>query len=109
MPHEILSDADSSNRWGSGRGIPLPDSANSKAKKQMKSTQANFKVYRTDVFNKHGKLICSVWPDRSVSQERQDGESWLEMRNRTDPERLAIERETEKRAAAICDLLNDKA
>jgi len=55
-----------------------------------------------------GKLICTIWPERKASEERLDGESWLAMRQRTDPERDAIQRHTEERAAAVCDFLNSQ-
>ena len=58
--------------------------------------------------SKTGKLICTIWPERKASDEREEGESWLAMRDRTDPEREAIEQHTEQRAASVCAFLNSQ-
>lgn len=55
-----------------------------------------------------GKLVCTIWPEREASEKRLMGESWLDMRERTRPEREAIERHTEERAAAVCAFLNSQ-
>lgn len=57
---------------------------------------------------KTGTLICTIWPARKASDEREEGESWLAMRQRTEPEREAIERHTEQRAADVCAFLNSQ-
>lgn len=55
-----------------------------------------------------GKLVCTIWPEREASEKRLMGESWLDMRERTRPEREAIERHTDERAAAVCAFLNSQ-
>lgn len=55
----------------------------------------------------HGH-IASFWGPREISDERLDGESWLDMRNRTQPERAKLDREVKanaRLAAAAPDLL----
>jgi hypothetical protein len=68
-----------------------------------------FELRGTSIHNaRTGKIICTIWPERKVSDEREEGESWLAMRQRTEPEREAIQRHTEQRAASICDFLNSQ-
>ena len=72
-----------------------------------KINEQPFEVRRGDSIHlTGGKLICSVGPSRRVPEERQEGESWLDMMNRTQSQRDAIQAETEERAAAICSFLN---
>ena len=54
------------------------------------------------------KLICTIWPEEKVSEERMEGESWLDMYERTRPERKKIEDYTKERALAVCDFLNSE-
>ena len=71
------------------------------------SSGSAFELRGTSIYDvRTGKLICTVWPDRKASEERLMGESWLDMRERTEPERDEIERHTEERAAAVCEFLN---
>lgn len=54
----------------------------------------------------HGH-IASFWSPREISDERLDGESWLDMRNRTQPARAKLDREVKANAclsAAAPDL-----
>ena len=44
------------------------------------------RVYVPDI----GKFIASAWWPGKVDEIRQQGESWLDMRERTDPERNAL-------------------
>ena len=60
-------------------------------------------------YTQTGKLICSVRPENQASEERIEGESWLDMYNRTAPERAKIKAQTEKRAASICNFLNSSS
>ena len=60
------------------------------------------RIHDTDT----GNLICSIWPERTASDELEEGESWLDMRQRTKPEREAIGRHTAQRAASVCAFLN---
>ena len=59
-------------------------------------------------YTQTGQLICSVWPESQASEEGLEGESWLDMYNRTAPERATIKAQTEKRAASICNFLNSQ-
>ena len=73
------------------------------------STGSAFELCGTSIHDvRTGKLICTVWPDRKAAEKRLVGESWLDMRKRTEPEREAIERHTEERAAAVCAFLNSQ-
>lgn len=45
--------------------------------------------------------IASTWSPRVVSEDREDGESWLDMRNRTQPERDAIKLEKQDNTRLI--------
>jgi len=65
----------------------------------MKYTQVNARVYRGK------KLVVSVWRDR-VIEDRRPGESWLEMRKRTEPDRLVATKKAINRARMITELLN---
>lgn len=72
-------------------------------------TCSAFELRGTSIHDaKTGKLICTIWPERKASDEREEGESWLAMRQRTEPEREAIERHTEQRAADVCAFLNSQ-
>lgn len=64
-----------------------------------------FHVEKCGVFQ-GANLIMSVWPSRKVCEDRMAGESWLDMRKRTERDRLNIELETKQRAQEICDFLN---
>ena len=73
------------------------------------STCSAFELRGTNIHDAMtGKLICTILPERKASDEREDGESWLDMRERTAPEREAIERHTEDRAAKVCAFLNSQ-
>ena len=68
-----------------------------------------FEVRGTSIRNTQtGTQICTIWPENNVPEERLKGESWLAMRERTDPEREAIKVHTEERAASICSFLNSQ-
>lgn len=72
-------------------------------------TCSAFELRGTNIHDtKTKKLICTIWPERKASEERIEGESWLAMRQRTDPERDEIQRRTEERAAAVCAFLNSQ-
>lgn len=45
--------------------------------------------------------IASTWSPRKVSEDREDGESWLDMRRRTEPERDAVAAEQRANARLI--------
>jgi hypothetical protein len=63
--------------------------------------------YAGDIYlAKTGKLIVSVWPDGKVNETRINGESWLDMRERTQTLRHAIETNRQGLARSICDFLN---
>jgi hypothetical protein len=66
-----------------------------------------FHVEKTGVYQ-GSKLVVSVWPSRKACEDRMEGESWLDMRRRTDSDRLEIELETKRRAQEICDFLNSQ-
>jgi hypothetical protein len=56
--------------------------------------------------NKHtiktnGKLMVTVWSSRKECEDREDGESWLSMRKRTETDRIEIEKEREANAKLI--------
>jgi hypothetical protein len=55
-----------------------------------------------------GKLIVTVW-EEPVDDERLEGESWLDMRERTKPERKAAKEKTLERAKRIAWALNNGA
>lgn len=59
-------------------------------------------VYLTDT----RKLVCSVWPEYKVCEDRLEGESWLSMRRRTDPDRAKLELEVAYRAENIAAFLS---
>ena len=74
-----------------------------------KRPSSAFELRGTSIHDaKKGKLICTIWPERRASDEREEGESWLAMHQRTKPEREAIERHTEQRAASVCAFLNSQ-
>lgn len=53
-------------------------------------------------------FIASIWSPRTADERRMDGESWLDMRKRTNPARAAIEAEkcaNARRIAANPDLV----
>lgn len=83
---------------------------NSKAESGSRApTCSAFELRGTSIHNaKTGKLICTIWPERKACDKREEGESWLAMRQRTEPEREAIQRHTEQRAASVCDFLNSQ-
>lgn len=51
-------------------------------------------------------FIASTWLPRKPNEERMEGESWLEMRERTRPERDAIDSELRANAAYIVEACN---
>lgn len=53
------------------------------------------------VFGSGGAFLASAWYPRAANDARQDGESWLAMRERTQAVRDAIERETVANARLI--------
>jgi len=55
-----------------------------------------------------GKSVCTVWSVRPDPEDRNEGESWLDMRRRTDGERDAIKKETIELANDICQFLNER-
>lgn len=55
---------------------------------------------------KTGRMAVSVSRVRKDPEERREGESWLDMRQRTKSEREAIARKTEERAQAIAAFMN---
>lgn len=72
-------------------------------------TCSAFELRGTNIHDaKTKKLICTIWLERKTSEKRMEGESWLVMRERTEPEREAIQRHTEERAAAVCAFLNSQ-
>lgn len=54
------------------------------------------------------QLICTIWPEGKVSEEKMEGESWFDMYEMTRPERKKIEDHTKERALAVCDFLNSE-
>jgi hypothetical protein len=68
-----------------------------------------YEVKENRIFNAQTKqLICTIWSEGKVSEERLEGESWLDMYERTKPERKTMEDHTKERASAVCDFLNSQ-
>lgn len=61
--------------------------------------------WKADVVNfrirAEGGHIATIWQPREVSDSRLDGETWLQMRERTDPDRAALIKETQANARLI--------
>lgn len=55
---------------------------------------------------KHGKLIASAWFPWKVDDTRLEGESWLDMRDRTEPDRERMVNEQQANAEFICRAVN---
>ncbi len=53
------------------------------------------------------ELVALTCIPREYNAERLEGESWIEMRERTEPERIAIEKEEEANAAFIIKAVNN--
>ncbi len=53
------------------------------------------------------ELVALTCIPREYNAERLEGESWIEMRERTEPERIAIEKEEEANAAFIIIAVNN--
>lgn len=65
---------------------------------EFKGTKGKWEVKDSNVFADN-KLIISCWSSRATNESRLDGESWLDMRARTEPERI-LNNETEPQANA---------
>ena len=66
------------------------------------------------VAKKHGiylkdtdKLVVTIWPDRKVSDERLENESWLDMMERTEGDRESVQRRREEMAKDLCAFMNN--
>jgi len=54
---------------------------------EFKGTKGKWEVKDSNVFSDN-KLIISCWSSRATDESRLEGESWLDMRTRTEPERI---------------------
>ena len=65
---------------------------------EFKGTKQKWQAKDSNVYADN-KLIISCWSSRATDESRQEGESWLDMRIRTEPERT-LNNETEPQANA---------